>query len=146
MYKLLILSALFTTSAAFAIDPGLEAWRYHAAAEATLHPHAVTTAELKEWMDQGKPLVILDARAKVDDDGYRLPTAFGLPYNSPDIEIKDAVPGKDSMVVVYCESANCPASQLLFDRLDAMGYAHVYRYREGLRAWIAAGYPIDRVK
>jgi hypothetical protein len=35
--------------------------------------------------------------------------------------------------------AACPNNQRVADRLDALGYTNVRKYREGVEDWVAAG-------
>ena len=104
---------------------------------------AIHTQDLSEMIMVGKTLVILDARSTPYDDLTRIPGAKLLPYNTPENDIKEAIPGRDSMIVVYCTSTKCPASNYLAERLVRLGYKNVNKYQEGIVAWIAAGNPIE---
>lgn len=116
------------------------------AKEEAPHYHEVTTAELKSWIDGKKKLIILDARTKEYDDGNRIPGALFFPYNASNDEIKAKLPAKDADIVIYCTSTACPASKYLADKLVSMGYTHIYKYPEGIQAWMKAGYPVDKKK
>ncbi len=106
----------------------------------------VTADELKSWYDQKKVMVVLDARTKPYFDGKLLPQAKWLSAESSEQEIQEAVPSKDSLVVVYCFSATCPASGWLYDKLASMGYTNVYEYHEGIQGWTKRGFPITNAK
>lgn len=109
------------------------------------HGYTVIHAdELKSWYDQGKDMVVVDARSKPYFDGNLLPKAHWLPYDSPESQLKAIIPTKDTLVVVYCSSTACPASKYLADRLIKSGYLKVYKYPEGLKDWMDKKYPIDR--
>lgn len=101
----------------------------------------ITADELKSWYDQNKPIVVLDARSKPYFDGTLLPKAKWLSVESTDAEILAAVPSKDSIIVVYCAGADCPASGMLYDKLTRLGYTNVYEYRGGLKDWIKQKFP-----
>lgn len=102
----------------------------------------VNTEVLKSWYEQNIPMTILEARTKCYFDYRLLPNALWLPHNSPEKVILSAIPDKDALVVVYCWSKDCPASNLLAERLTAMGYTQVIEYQEGFKEWEAMGYPI----
>jgi rhodanese-related sulfurtransferase len=112
----------------------------------TTHTQTVAADTLKDWLDRGKTVVILDARTKEYDDGNRLPGAKSLPYDAKDEEIRQIVPSKESLLVVYCSNPRCPASKFLADRLVEMGYTNVFKYAEGISDWKSKGYPIDKTQ
>lgn len=101
----------------------------------------VHAEELSAWYDQGREMVVLDARSEPYFDGNLLPSATWLPYDSTEDEILKALPSKEGCVVVYCHSTECPASGWLAEKLHAMGYAHVFEYPEGIVDWMSKGYP-----
>ena len=117
---------------------------HHDDEDASYTYEMVHAAEIKAWLDAGKPVVILDARTKEFDDGNRLPGAKFMPYTSKDEDIHQAVPSLDTPVVVYCSNAHCPASKFLADRLLEIGYTKIYKYPEGIADWVKKGYPVDR--
>lgn len=95
----------------------------------------IHTKELKTWLDEGKTLLILDARSKEYFDGVLLPNAIWLPYTASKIEIEKVIPSKDYLIVVYCSNPACRASKFLAEHLVDMGYTNVYKYHEGLQDW-----------
>ena len=50
---------------------------------------------------------------------------------------------KDKKIVVYCASAECPASEEVAHALVERGFAHVYDFDGGLDDWRAASNPIE---
>lgn len=100
--------------------------------------------ELKNWYDQGKKMIVIDARSKEYYDGTLLPNASWMPHDISESDLKKAIPSKDDLVVVYCWSLSCPASKWMADRLVAEGYTNVYKYPEGLHDWMQHGYPTTK--
>jgi len=49
---------------------------------------------------------------------------------------------QDSPLVFYCR-ADCWLSWNAIKRASALGYSHLYWYRDGLDAWLAAGLPVE---
>jgi rhodanese-related sulfurtransferase len=45
--------------------------------------------------------------------------------------------------VTYCSNPACPNSQRVADRLAALGYTNVRKYREGIEDWTAANLPTE---
>jgi rhodanese-related sulfurtransferase len=104
----------------------------------------IDTATLKSWYDCGKEMLLVDARSEGYFDGNILPGAICLPHYTHKEDIAKKLPQKNGTIVIYCGGLDCPASKLLSLRLSAMGYAQVYDYAEGIPAWMAAGYPVER--
>lgn len=110
------------------------------------HYHVINTDEVKDILYSGQEVVVVDARTKEYDDGVRLPGAILLPHTSTSDEIKAVLPGLDETIIVYCTGKKCPASGKLVDRLVAMGYTNVWKYADGLEAWIKSGGKTEKAK
>lgn len=104
----------------------------------------IHTDQLKEWYDQGKSMVVVDARSEEYFDHTLLPKAKWLPYDASEKKIRATIPSKNSLVVVYCKSIRCPASDQLAERLTSMGYRNVYVYPDGIQDWMDNGYPVTK--
>jgi len=75
---------------------------------------------------------------------FHLPGAINVPLNEQFEErIQQAVPDKDDTVIVYCQDAECPASEKAAAKMDGLGYDNVYDYTQGKMDWKQAGMPID---
>ncbi|OQX16103.1 MAG: sulfurtransferase [Desulfobulbaceae bacterium A2] len=122
----------------------------------------VNTAELKQWIDSGKPMVIVDTMPFADS--YRkehVPGAkqflFPIPdmpeWNNAETDGKsqadfEAVlgPDKDKIVVMYCGFVKCTRSHNGAVWASKLGYKNVYRYPGGVFAWKGAKYPVEKAQ
>ena len=120
----------------------------------------VTTAELKQWIDSGKAMVIVDTMPY--DASYKkqhVPTAVPFLFPIPDMDEWDAKetdgkttddymtllgPDKDQTIVVYCGFVKCTRSHNGAAWARKLGYKNVYRYSGGIYAWRGAGYPVEK--
>lgn len=57
-------------------------------------------------------------------------------------DIEKYIPDAEAEIVVYCSSGS--RSCLVADNLQKMGYHHVLSLQGGLRAWLEAGYPLNK--
>lgn len=105
----------------------------------------IHTEELKQLIDSKKPALIFDARKSITVGV--LPGAKHLSYDADGNTIAKAIGAhpKDYMIVVYCARVECPLSKYLAENLISEGYTNVYKYPEGIEAWMKS-YPIDRIK
>jgi rhodanese-related sulfurtransferase len=102
----------------------------------------VDTETLKEWYDQKRPMVVIDARRDGWYDHCRLPQAIRLPHHLSYTDILKILPeDRNTLIVTYCGGLDCPASGYLSRRLQELGYVNIYEYAEGIPAWEEAGYP-----
>jgi rhodanese-related sulfurtransferase len=53
------------------------------------------------------------------------------------------LPDRTAPIVTYCSNPACSNSQRVADRLVALGYTNVRKYREGIEDWVGAGLPVE---
>lgn len=104
---------------------------------------SISRQQLKEYIDNGKNLVLVEALPEKYFKEAHLPGAIRIDYT----EVKDKAPellkNKDDLIVVYCASTECQNSTKGAKQLDSFGYTNVYEYIEGKQDWIEAGLPIE---
>lgn len=110
------------------------------------HPHDhhyfkdVSTEKLKKWYDLEVEMTVIDTRSSQYFNGILMPDAIWVPFDASWYDVKQALPSKDALIVVYCLDSNCPMSTWMAERLVDHGYRRVYKYSEGLKVWIKHGY------
>jgi thiosulfate/3-mercaptopyruvate sulfurtransferase len=122
----------------------------------------VTTDELKQWIDDGKEVVIVDAMPY--DASYKkghIPGAKQFLFPIPEMVTWDKKetdgktqkdfealigPDKDKPVVIYCGFVKCTRSHNGAAWAVKLGYKNVYRHPGGIFAWKGAKYPVEKVK
>lgn len=73
-----------------------------------------------------------------------LPGALALIPADVDAQAASALlPDRDAAIVTYCSNPACPNSGQVADRLTALGYTNVRKYREGIQDWVEAGLPTE---
>jgi thiosulfate/3-mercaptopyruvate sulfurtransferase len=115
----------------------------------------VTTEELKGWIDQKKPMMIIDTMPLKDSYvKQHVPTAVQYEFPIPEVkEMDDAAkakfekflgPDKDKTLVFYCGFVKCTRSHNGAMWAVKLGYKNVYRYPGGIKAWAEADYPVAK--
>jgi rhodanese-related sulfurtransferase len=115
----------------------------------------VTTEELKKWLDEKKPLLLVDTMPL--EDSYKknhIPGAVQYEFPIPEMkEMDDAArekfekflgPDKDRLLVFYCGFVKCTRSHNAAMWAVKLGYKNVYRHPGGIKAWMEAGNPVAR--
>lgn len=60
-----------------------------------------------------------------------------------DARVSALLPDRGAAIVTYCSNPACPNSGQVADRLTALGYTDVRKYREGIQDWVEAGLPTE---
>jgi thiosulfate/3-mercaptopyruvate sulfurtransferase len=116
----------------------------------------VDTKELKSWIDQKKPMLIVDVNPEDSFKKRHIPGAVHIEFPRPvmtsiDDQKKDALikvlgPDKDRTIIFYCGFTECTRSHNAAMFAVKSGYKNAYRYPGGIKAWDEAGYPFEKVK
>ncbi len=101
----------------------------------------VSVDQLKTWIDENFKMIIVDSSSKEQFKGKMIPNSKQLPFDASEATIQEALPAKDAWIIVYCDTADCPTSEQLTKKLEAMGYTHVCVIKNGLQDWIKKGFP-----
>ena len=110
-------------------------------------PSEIADTVLLKLIKSNTKVIILDARAGKWDDGRRIPGAKSLSPKAKKAEVeKVAGKNKKALIVTYCTNRKCPASSMLTEHLEELGYTNILEYPEGIEGWAKAGHPIDNTK
>jgi rhodanese-related sulfurtransferase len=118
----------------------------------------VTTDELKQWIDNGKDMIVVDTMPYESSyEKGHIPGAEQFLFPIPEMQIwseketgglsqKDFEsllgPDKDKPVVIYCGFVKCTRSHNGAAWAVKLGYKNVYRHPGGIFAWKGAKYQI----
>lgn len=121
----------------------------------------VNTPELKQWMDEGKGMVIVDAMPADSYNAKHIPGAVQFLFPIPEMKEWDAKetggktreeyakllgPDKEKIIVTYCGFVKCTRSHNAAVWAKSLGYKNVFRYPGGIYAWQGARFPTEAAK
>ena len=101
----------------------------------------MTRDELHAALDR---VTVVDAQPPARYGERHLPRALNLVAEDPDEHVLAALADSAAAIVVYSTDATCRRAPELAARLEALGYADVQLYRDGIEDWVGAGLPIER--
>lgn len=101
--------------------------------------HEVSQEELRQWLEQGKDMVILDVREANDHAHSRIENSVNIPRGVLELEVEDTVPDRRKMVVTYCGGGG--RSAMAADVLQQMGYEQVFSLQGGYKQWKEKPFP-----
>src|SRR5205814_6868602 len=102
----------------------------------------ITRDELRAAIDAGT-VTVVDALGGEYHAKQHLPGAVPLVETDVGTLAGALLPDRDAPIVTYCSNPACPNSQRVADRLTALGYTNVRKYREGIQDWVEAGLPVE---
>lgn len=107
--------------------------------------HVIDREEVKRIMQHHPDAVVIETLPEEAFAKEHIPGAVNVPVDAKDFDeqINEVVPNKRAHVVVYCANTQCNASPRAAQRLEALGYEHVYDYEAGKKDWKKAGFQIE---
>lgn len=103
----------------------------------------ITRDELRAALAAGN-VTVIDALGGEYYRKQHLPGALALtPADDVAAQAPALLPDREAAIVTYCSNPACPNSGQVADRLTALGYSNVRKYREGIEDWVAAGLPTE---
>jgi membrane protein DedA with SNARE-associated domain/rhodanese-related sulfurtransferase len=121
---------------AYLIAKAIRVWRLFRA----YRLHRVTPRELKQWMEGGEPLVVVDLRADFERQEGRIPGAMPVAFQDVD-SLLPVIGTKD--VVFYCSCPDEITSVRAALRLKRHGITHLHALQGGFSGWRELGFPVD---
>ena len=88
-------------------------------------------------------LVIVDALPRTAYARGHIPGAISIPSEEIVAQAGVLLPDRKTDIVVYCKNGPCRRSERAAERLERLGYTHVFDYHDGRDDWSAAGLPLE---
>ena len=95
--------------------------------------------EVKQRMDKGEKLILVDVREDNEVARGRIPGALHLGKGVIERDIEKTIPDTDAEIILYCGGGF--RSALVAESLKKMGYANAVSMDGGWRVWVESGYP-----
>lgn len=107
----------------------------------------IASQELKQWLDEGRPVVLLDVLPPEVHAARRLPgarTACVFQMDFPELAAAaGADPKAETPVVVYGEDGQTRDAPAAAAKLVRMGFSRVYMLAGGMADWLRQGLPVE---
>lgn len=103
----------------------------------------VTPQKLREEMDKGTPITIVDLQETHDYEHSHIPTAVNVPFDVFKEQYAGLLKDKDQVIVVYGIFDEKGQGSTIAPFLESEGYTKVGRIVGGLMGWKEAGYPAE---
>lgn len=102
----------------------------------------LTTAELKQLLDQDSKIMVVDARNPEEYQEVHIRNAINIPEKKF-VENTGLLPtDKTQQIVFYCNGIKCGKSKKAAQKAIDLGYTNIQIYAEGMPVWEEKGLPI----
>ncbi len=102
--------------------------------------HIMNIDDLVKLTKSNKNYVLVDARQRDQYNKEHLPSAVSIPLSTTDSYAANM--NKDQLIVVYCQSYQCPVSTESAKEFMKLGFTNVWDYKGGIQEWKDKGYPV----
>lgn len=99
----------------------------------------IDAATLRDWLQDGRPVTVVDTLPAAVYARGHIPGAIHIVSDDILAQAATRLPERDAVVVVYCASEACRRAWRAAERLASLGYTQVHRLEDGKRGWLAAG-------
>ena len=101
----------------------------------------ITSTELKQRLDNGDDIQIVDVREDNEWDKGHIAGAIHLGKGVIERDIENVIPDPNAEIILYCGGGY--RSALAAENLTRMGYTNVVSMDGGFRGWNEAGFPVE---
>jgi rhodanese-related sulfurtransferase len=114
-----------------------------ASVQAKIKSIDVTT--LKSWIENKKKFILLDVREPDEINAVKIAAenSIEIPRGVVEFLFHTKVPDREATVVVYCSHGK--RSAVVTDIINGYGYKNIYSLKDGIFAWIMAGYEVKNL-
>lgn len=109
--------------------------------DAKLRVRECDVHDLKNRMDAGQSLNLIDVREESEFGAGHIPGAVHLSKGIIERDIENMFPDPGAEILLYCGGGF--RSALAAENLQRMGYQNVISVDGGWRSWTEAGYPTE---
>src|SRR5437763_16092375 len=110
--------------------------------EAKSRVKETTVDEVKQKLDKGDKILLVDVREQSEFAKDHLPGAIHLGKGVIERDIESRVPDLNTQMVLYCGGGF--RSAMAADNLQKMGYTNVFSMDGGVRGWREKNFPLTR--
>jgi rhodanese-related sulfurtransferase len=108
--------------------------------EAKKRVRETTVEEVKQRLERGDKLCLVDVREESEWAKDHLPGAVHLSKGVLERDIEQRLPDTNTEIILYCGGGF--RSALAAENLQRMGYTNVLSMDGGIRGWRDKGYPL----
>ena len=102
----------------------------------------ITKDKLKDKLEKEDDINLVEVLSPEDYEKEHIKGAINMPVRTVGREARKQF-DMDEEIIVYCASPSCSASLTAAQKLEDMGFTHVYDFHGGKTVWKEAGFPME---
>lgn len=110
--------------------------------EALINVPEVDVFQVKNRLDKGEEIILIDVREDNEWKQGRIPTAIHFGKGIIERDIESNIEDTSAELILYCQGGF--RSALAAESLHKMGYKNVYSMSGGYGTWVANEFPISK--
>ncbi len=103
----------------------------------------IDRVELQGLLERDENVVLIDTLPTTAYACCHIPGAINIPSEDIIERAPKVLTHRTAEIVVYCKNGPCRRSERAAERLEALGYTHVYDYHLGRDDWSDAGLTLE---
>ena len=103
----------------------------------------INLSELRALLKRDENVVLIDTLPTTAYARGHIPGAISIPSEDIIEHAPKVFTNRTTEIVVYCKNGPCRRSERAAERLEALGYTHVYDYHLGRDDWTDAGLELE---
>ena len=109
---------------------------------ATPDYQVITTEELKQLLDIGTDMTVIDARNAAEYQEVHIKGAINIPVKNFAQHQHKLPKNKSAKIIFYCNGIKCGKSKKAAQKSIKSGYTNIHIYASGMPVWEEKGMPI----
>lgn len=103
---------------------------------------AISTDEVKKFIDRKEPMVLIDARTPEEYREAHITGAINIPEKGFEQAAAQLPTDKKTLLVFYCNGVKCGKSKRVAQKVAPLGFTAILIYREGMPVWEERNLPL----
>jgi rhodanese-related sulfurtransferase len=103
---------------------------------------SIRTDEVKKFIDQKEPMVLIDARTPEEYKEAHIIGAINIPEKGFEQAVEQLPSDKRTLLVFYCNGVKCGKSKRVAQKVRPLGYTTILIYSEGIPVWEERNLPL----
>jgi rhodanese-related sulfurtransferase len=103
----------------------------------------ISTAELKQFVDQKEKIFLIDARTPAEYREAHITGAVNISEKEFEMTKQQLPAAKEALLVLYCNGVKCGKSKKVARLVQSLGYTNILVYSEGIPVWEEHNFPLE---
>lgn len=100
----------------------------------------ITTGEIMRMIDEDERFVLVNVLKNSDYEEEHICGSINIPLEDIEKQAPEVLGDMEEKIIAYCAGPECTASEEAAEKLTALGYKEILRYKGGMEEWTTEGH------